>query len=79
MRKLVVLCLAVGLAGASNFYIFYRQVGANPNCPGLSIDQYNNASAHIQWRWKAPILKLQAPGGRASKSSRTRHGGECAC
>jgi hypothetical protein len=39
----------VGLAGASNFYIFYRQVGANPNCPGLSIDQYNNASAHTQW------------------------------
>jgi hypothetical protein len=49
MRKLVVLCLAVGLAGASNFYIFYKQVGANPNCPGLSIDANNNAPAHRQW------------------------------
>ncbi|MBM3332866.1 hypothetical protein FJY68_13630, partial [candidate division WOR-3 bacterium] len=49
MRRLVTLGLAVGLAGASNFYIFYKQVGANPNCPGLSIDAYNNASAHTQW------------------------------
>jgi len=49
MRKLVVLCLAVGLAGASNFYIFYRQVGVNPNCPGLSIDAYNNAPSHREW------------------------------
>jgi hypothetical protein len=49
MRKLVVLCLAVGLAGASNFYIFYKQVGVNPNCPGLSIDANNNAPAHRQW------------------------------
>jgi hypothetical protein len=49
MRKLVILCLTVGLAGASNFYIFYRQVGVNPNCPGLSIDAYNNAPSHRQW------------------------------
>jgi hypothetical protein len=49
MRKLVILCLAVGLAGASNFYIFYRQVGVNPDCPGLSIDAYNNAPSHRQW------------------------------
>jgi hypothetical protein len=50
MRKLVILCLAVGLAGASNFYIFYKQVGANPNCPGLSIDAYNNAPSHREWQ-----------------------------
>jgi hypothetical protein len=49
MRKLVILCLAVGLAGASNFYIFYKQVGANPNCPALSIDAYNNAPSHRKW------------------------------
>jgi hypothetical protein len=49
MRKLVILCLTMGLAGASNFYIFYKQVGANPNCPGLSIDAYNNASSHREW------------------------------
>jgi len=49
MRKLVILCLTVGLAGASNFYIFYKQVGADPNCPGLSIDAYNNAPSHRQW------------------------------
>jgi hypothetical protein len=49
MRKLVVLCLAVGLAGASNFYIFYKQVGASPNCPGLSIDGYNNGPSHRKW------------------------------
>ena len=49
MRKLVILCLAVGLAGASNFYIFYKQVGVNPNCPGLSIDAYNNAPSHRKW------------------------------
>jgi hypothetical protein len=49
MRKLVVLCLTVGLAGASNFYIFYKQVGDNPNCPGLSIDAYNNAPSHRKW------------------------------
>jgi len=50
MRKLVVLCLAVGLAGASNFYVFYKQVGANPNCPALSIDAYNNAPSHRKWQ-----------------------------
>jgi len=49
MRKLVILCLTVGLAGASNFYIFYKQVGVNPNCPGLSIDAYNNAPSHRKW------------------------------
>jgi hypothetical protein len=49
MRKLVILCLAVGLAGASNFYIFYKQVGANPNCPALSIDARNNAPSHREW------------------------------
>ena len=49
MRKLAILCLAVGLAGASNFYIFYKQVGDNPNCPGLSIDAHNNASSHRKW------------------------------
>jgi len=49
MRKLVILCLAVGLAVASNFYIFYKQVGVNPNCPGLSIDAYNNAPSHRKW------------------------------
>jgi hypothetical protein len=49
MRKLVILCLAVGLAGASNFYIFYKQIGAEPNCPGLSIDAYNNAPSHRKW------------------------------
>src|SRR5512137_1004547 len=49
MRRLVILCLTVGLAGASNFYIFYRQVGVDPNCPGLSIDAYNNAPSHRQW------------------------------
>ena len=50
MRKLVILCLAVGLAGASNFYIFYKQVGVNPNCPGLSIDANNNSPLHRQWQ-----------------------------
>jgi len=50
MRKLLILCLAVGLAGASNFYIFYKQVGVNPNCPGLSIDANNNAPSHRQWQ-----------------------------
>ncbi len=49
MRKLVVLCLAVGLAGASNFYIFYKQVGADPNCPALSIDAFDNAPSHRKW------------------------------
>jgi hypothetical protein len=49
MRKLVVLCLAVGLAGASNFYIFYRQIGDSPNCPGLSIDAANNGPSHRKW------------------------------
>jgi len=46
---LVILCLAVGLAVASNFYIFYKQVGVNPNCPGLSIDANNNAPSHRKW------------------------------
>ncbi len=49
MRKLVIVCLAVGLAGASNFYIFYKQVGISPNCPALSIDATNNAPAHRMW------------------------------
>jgi hypothetical protein len=49
MRKLVVVCLAVGLAGASNFYIFYKQVGSSPNCPALSVDATNNAPAHRMW------------------------------
>ncbi len=49
MRKLVVLCLAVALAGASNFYIFHKQVGVSPNCPGLSIDAYNNGPSHRKW------------------------------
>jgi hypothetical protein len=49
MRKLVVLCLVVGLAGASNFYIFYKQVGVVPNCPALSIDATNNAPSHRKW------------------------------
>ena len=34
---------------ASNFYIFYKQVGAYPNCPGLSIDAANNAPQHRKW------------------------------
>lgn len=34
---------------ASNFYIFYTQVGDNPNCPGLSIDANDNAPAHRKW------------------------------
>jgi len=34
---------------ASNFYIFYKQVGAYPDCPGLSIDAMNNAPAHRKW------------------------------
>ena len=38
---------------ASNFYIFYKQVGANPNCPGLSIDASNNAPAHRKWAMDA--------------------------
>jgi hypothetical protein len=38
---------------ASNFYIFYKQVGVNPNCPGLSIDGYNNAPAHRKWAMDA--------------------------
>jgi len=49
MRKLVIVCLAVGLAGASNFYIFYKQVGVSPNCPALSMDATNNAPAHRMW------------------------------
>jgi hypothetical protein len=49
MRKLVVLCLVAGLAGASNFYIFYKQVGSVPNCPALSIDATNNAPSHRKW------------------------------
>jgi hypothetical protein len=49
MRKLVIVCLAVGLAGASNFYIFYKQVGVSPNCPALSIDATNNAPSHRKW------------------------------
>ncbi|MBN2464881.1 hypothetical protein JXD38_04575, partial [candidate division WOR-3 bacterium] len=49
MRTLVIVCLAVGLAGASNFYIFYKQVGVSPNCPALSVDATNNAPGHRMW------------------------------
>lgn len=38
---------------ASNFYIFYKQVGANPNCPGLAIDASNNAPSHRKWAMDA--------------------------
>jgi hypothetical protein len=38
---------------ASNFYIFYVQVGDNPNCPGLSIDANNNGPAHSKWSYGA--------------------------
>ena len=38
---------------ASNFYIFYKQVGANPNCPGLAIDANNNAPSHRKWSMDA--------------------------
>jgi hypothetical protein len=38
---------------ASNFYIFYKQVGANPNCPGLAIDANNNAPSHRKWQMNA--------------------------
>jgi len=38
---------------ASNFYIFYKQVGANPNCPGLGIDANNNAPSHRKWSMDA--------------------------
>jgi hypothetical protein len=38
---------------ASNFYIFYKQVGANPNCPGLAIDANNNAPSHRKWAMDA--------------------------
>jgi hypothetical protein len=38
---------------ASNFYVFYQQVGANPNCPGLAIDANNNAPSHRKWQMDA--------------------------
>ena len=49
MRKLVILCLVAGLAAASNFYIFYKQVGGSPNCPALSLDATNNAPSRRKW------------------------------
>ncbi len=38
---------------ASNFYIFYKQVGAYPDCPGMSIDVSNNAPSHRKWAMDA--------------------------
>jgi len=38
---------------AQNFYVFYKQVGANPNCPGLAIDASNNAPSHRKWQMDA--------------------------
>ncbi len=35
---------------AQNFYIFYKQVGANPNCPGLSVDRHIYTPSHRQWQ-----------------------------
>jgi hypothetical protein len=38
---------------ASNFYVFYQQVGANPNCPGIAIDAANNAPSGRKWSMDA--------------------------
>ncbi len=38
---------------ASNFYVFYSQIGVNPNCPGLAIDAANNAPSHRKWTMDA--------------------------
>ncbi len=38
---------------ASNFYIFYVQVGDYPNCPGMSIDANNNAPSHRKWSYSS--------------------------
>jgi len=48
---------------ASNFYIFYKQVGDNPNCPGLSIDAGNNAPSHRKWQ-------MSSTGGFTEDNSR---------
>lgn len=33
----------------SNFYIFYMQVDSYPNCPGMSIDAFENAPSRRAW------------------------------
>ena len=35
---------------AGNFYIFYKQIGTNPNCPGLSMDGHMYTPSHRQWQ-----------------------------
>ena len=39
---------------ASNFYIFYAHADTYPNCPGLSIDAFNNAPYHRKWTMPGP-------------------------
>jgi hypothetical protein len=39
---------------ASNFYIFYTHADTYPNCPGLSIDAFNNAPSHRKWSTTGP-------------------------
>jgi hypothetical protein len=35
----------------SNYYIFYVQVDSYPNCPGMSIDAFNNAPSGRKWSY----------------------------
>ncbi len=39
---------------ASNFYVFYCHADTYPNCPGLSIDAFNNAPYHRKWQTMGP-------------------------
>ncbi len=38
----------------SNFYVFYCHADTYPNCPGLSIDAFNNAPYHRKWQTMGP-------------------------
>jgi len=47
----------------SNYYIFYVQVDDNPNCPGFSIDAFNNAPSGYKWTYTAGAFAEDARRG----------------